>query len=175
VCSIAFTLIQEKKTAKNLFLLSKTYCDQLFCLYWVASRRLTVVPPICPWRLAAAPRSAAPGGWLLPLADGCCLSICCPWRLAAAPRSVAPGGWLLPFNLLPLAAGRCHSICPWRLAAATRSRSDWLIPDTQCRSAYINSTTTHLAPLTCVGSRIPAEGSEGFVGKFSCGRMNAVG
>ena len=85
---------------------------------------------------AIAPRSAAPGGWLLSfvplslaaalhsalLVAGCCPSICCSWRLTAALRSATPGGWLLPFDLLPLAAGFCLSICcPWRLAAALQS------------------------------------------------------
>ena len=56
------------------------------------------IPGTCPWRLAAALRSAAPGDWivpfdLLPLAAGCCPSVCCPWRLAAAP-----GGWILPLD-----------------------------------------------------------------------------
>jgi len=124
----------------------------------------------CPWLLAgapggpaAAPRSAAPwrpgccsGGWLIPLAAGCCPrsatpggcllpSFCCLWRLAAAlvllplaagccPRSAAPGGWLLRLAvalvLLPLADGCCPRsaapggwllpsfCCPWRLVAA---------------------------------------------------------
>ena len=112
---------------------------------------------------AAAPRSAAPwrpgccsGGWLIPLAAGCCPrsatpggcllpSFCCLWRLAAAlvllplaagccPRSAAPGGWLLRLAvalvLLPLADGCCPRsaapggwllpsfCCPWRLVAA---------------------------------------------------------
>ena len=84
----------------------------------------------------SCPRSAAPGGWLLP-------SFCSPWRLAAAlfllplaagccPRSAAPGCWLLP------------SFCPWRLASVVLlpmvarccSRSTapggWLLPSFFC-------------------------------------------
>jgi len=39
---------------------------------------------------------------LLPLAAGYYPLFCCPWRLAPALRSSAPGGWLLPFVLMPL-------------------------------------------------------------------------
>jgi hypothetical protein len=54
-------------------------------------------------RCRNSPRSAAPGGCLLPfdllpLAAVCFPSICCPWRLDVATRS-APGGWLLPFDV----------------------------------------------------------------------------
>jgi hypothetical protein len=134
----------------------KTYCERknvpltflfstVFCL-WSCPWRVTAAPPgagccpsfYCTRRLAAAPRSTALGGWLLPLvllhwAVGCCPSFCCTWRLAAARRSAALGGWLLP--LVPLhwrlaAAPRSAALtagcylsfhCTWRLAAASRS------------------------------------------------------
>jgi len=43
-----------------------------------------------------------------------------PVRLAAAPRFAAPDGWLLPSNSLLLMAGCCCVIrCSWQVAAAS--------------------------------------------------------
>ena len=114
---------------------SKTYCEREnvpLPLLFPTVRCLCS----CPWRVTAAARSTALGGWLLPLillhlAAGCCPSFHFAWWLAAAPRSATLSSWLLPLIPLHLVAGCCPSFrCTWRLVAAPCSAAfgGWLLP-----------------------------------------------
>jgi len=117
-----------------------------FCCPWRLVAVLVLLPlaaGCCPWRPGCCHRSAASGGWLLPLAARLLpLVRLLPGGPAAAPRSAAPGGWLLP-----------SFCCSWRLAAPPGA---WLLPSF-C-SPWRLASALVLPPLTagcCLRSAAP--------------------
>jgi len=137
-------LLLWEKTTPPPSPLSRTYLWSTVFFLAVPDRLLLGgwLRPLVP----AVPDRLLLGGWLRPL-------------VSAVPDRLLLGGWLRP--LLPAVPDRLL-LGGWLRPLVQRSLTGCSLSSTQCRTAYLNSTTTRPTPLNVCW--IPVSGPSGMTG-----------